>query len=257
MALAAGNILTVDFGTATPAAASSFISLVKTYDERKWYLFLLKWVDASDIVVNENTGDVELAASAYDLLRDMLNNRPTELGVFLVLVAEAMGRFRREQRALTERQQRAVDLAEEAAGRGENAARYVSAAMGIHVSNAYRLLQRGNARAKSANFVANPYKVSNGRYHPPTEREIQRRMAHLRHKCPGSGWNVECEGHAYGDRGLCWPCFNRYGFEGERPGWLAYLISENRKQARQYALDSLCIVQIGDDEEFDALLAAA
>lgn len=253
------NVIHVDFAPdATLAPSPTFLSVVKEYDEKNWHSLLLKWVDAADIDIREN-GDVYLAVSAYDLLRDMLENRPTEIGCFLPLVHNALGRFRREQRALTRRQEQAIEAAEEAAAKGLNAARYVSELLDIGDRAARSLLQRARERQSEAKMFlscGNLHKVSRGKSALPSEAQIRRKMAHYRLTCPGKDWYPECEGHAYGDRLLCWPCYNRWGFEGERPEWLAYLIRDARKEAYRWAMDSLVTIQVSDDSEFDELLAA-
>jgi nucleotide-binding universal stress UspA family protein len=219
--------------------------------EGGWWTSILRWIDVADL-----WDGAEAKAWFYDLLV----KRPTEFTVLVSLFMVAYKAYGRHGGELTARQQQAVDLADKARRLGVNEAQYVSDRLGIQIDPARRLINRAKERqaiAKMVVFAENPYTHDRAKYHGPTERDIQRKMSAHRHKCPGKGWNDDCEGHAYGDRGLCWPCYNRYGFEGERPAWLAYLVEDNRKRARQWAIDSLVVIQVGDDDEFDALANAA
>ena len=261
MALAAphlNKIIIGNFGAPPESPQVGFATLVKNHDDQRWWLYLLKFVDAADIEINEH-GDVRLTADAYDLLRDMIVNRPTELGVFLPMIRDALGRFQREQRALTRRQEEAIKAAEEAAAKGLHPARYVADILDIGAESARQLLKRAHERQSQLKMLVLGTKShieSRGKYIQPREAVIRRKMASYRLDCPGKEWHDECEGATTADRGLCWPCFNRYGFPGERPPWLDYLVKDNWKEMRRRAIDEMTTVQVGDDEGFDALLAA-
>lgn len=212
-----------------------------------WWLSVLKWVDADDL----DTG------AAHAFLMDLLVSRPTEFSVFLNLFAKAFMRSTTRE-TLTVRQELALDYAEEAVRLKLNAARYVAGRMGIAAVSAYQLLKRARENeAKIHNSASNPYTTNRGSIHLPSEADIQRKMAERRCKCPGHGANEECESWTRGDRELCFSCYRKYGFEGERPAWLEFLTADLRRENREWAIDELSVTFVADDDGWEALEWAA
>ncbi len=239
------NIIAVDF--LSPLDNPPLYIVPKPTPPLRWWWSVLRFVDVDDLAT-EGRG-----AAIFFL--DLLVNRPTEFTAFLSLFLPAYAAWTATG-GLTARQEQAAAHATTARARGLNEARFASEQMGIHISAAYKLLARGRAKQEMATILSFAHVIYRRDAQPPTEAQIKRKMAAHRVVCPGKGWSDNCSGHATGRFGLCWSCNSFYGIDGERPAWLAYLVEQNRLEARQSAIDALTTVAVGDSDDFDTLLAA-
>lgn len=236
------NIIKVDF-----AQQNTQLELrLRDHKERSdWYLSLLSWVDFEDVL--------NLKRSAFIVLMDMIANRPTEFSVFASFYLSAYKRqgWRVE---LTAKEQEAETLALEAVGLGLNPAKYIAQRTGMSIWGAYKRLERAAKVSKNAEKSHTSIREY---MRMPSEVAIKRKMAQHRHRCPGYGAHEDCEEWTRGDRDLCHPCAKHYGFAGERPDWLEFLIRDNRKLARQQAYDDLIGLVPYQEQDYDDLDMAA
>ncbi len=210
-----------------------------------WWLYLLRWVDAEDIYVDKD-GTLRLSGAVYYVLRDMIVSRPVEYEVLKTLLYNAFNYYHVEDRTLTAHQEHALTLADEAAARGENGARFVSVKLDIGVNAAYKLLARARSRSEmyiSGGDSPNPSKARS------QYEAIHRLEAAYVQPCPGHGVFHECDGRTKAGRDLCWHCYHHFGLEGERPPWLDFLILDARKARYTWAQDQVMLAAYDDERE--------
>lgn len=199
-----------------------------------WYDNPLRWVDESDLF--DLSGHLTIH-TAIDTLKDKLVHRATDDAVMV------RGLFRSvKAQGLTRKQQSAVDLAREAMTLDVTPTMYVAEKLGIHRSNAWRLLRNADARLqpKSATFERK-FDIYNKSIAPTiTEKDIQRTLQSMKVECAGCGKRL-----APARTCLCHPCIVEYGLDGERPAqseWLDKMVRITRQDARKRAIERLMLV---------------
>ena len=202
-----------------------------------WYRNPYKYIDDDDL-------GHHYLRQARIILGDLLVMRPTEEEALFTLFRYATYNTDGDMQKTTSRQQQAVEYAIEAMYRGKNAAKYVALKLGVHISNAYRLLERADFRAKIANFERFLHSISRdvSISWTPTEDQVRNKMASMPRLCAGSGTG-SCAGTTRGDHSLCWNCYQTYGIRGEWPPrqakWLEPEVRRIENEHRIAALNAL------------------
>lgn len=239
-----GQIIRADFAAHEPS-----LSMVPKALDADW----------SSVATYVDLADLAQGRGAFVFFMDLLVQRPTEFTVLLGMFLDAYDGYARH--GLTARQEQAVKLAAEARRLKVNESRYVSDRLAIKIQNARGLLRRAEKRfptSKIIPFAKKPYIESRHESHiAPSEIDIQRKMAAYPSVCPGHEWNVDCDKkRPPKGKALCWSCNHLYAADGALPDWLAYLVADNRRLAREWAIEQLRTVAVASMDDFDALLAA-
>ena len=204
-------------------------------EHENWYKNPYRWLDDEDLGPDEKR-------RAYTFFRDMLVNRETEFQALFNLFLKARWYINTGMKALTTRQEQAVEYAIEAMRMGKNEARYVAMKLGVHLSNAYRLLERADYKAKIANFsriVESISRESATISWRPKPELIQRKMASMSRQCACSG-TQGCKGKTRGDYALCWSCMQKHGLRGEwEDNGVAWILPEAQRIQTQHRRDAI------------------
>lgn len=186
---------------------------------------------------------------AFVFFYDLLVNRPTEFSAFLRMFLRACNSSPEMRKHLTDRQNEATDAMMEAVKRKAPVVLYVASKLGIHKSNASRLLQRVTKThiATLGELVT----ISNrdSMQSPLEDPQIRSWMYIHKRECAGSGRPatkvggrpvVACEGHTIHNHSLCWPCMQVYGkVFGDWPEWVSFKVRDITREHRQNAIEAL------------------
>ena len=212
----------------------------------QWYEIPDSWVDAVDID--------EMGKKAIELLRDMIVKRPTEYGRFKMLFLRAMS----NKLTLLPRQQKVLELAQEAKRLGVTETTYISDKLGINRFSAYKALRRAEDRFIVLNYQ-NGTKMETydnnmairsedvKKFELPMS-DIDNMIKHQLVACPTYKYYDGCSGTAYVRLGLCPECHEHFkNMRGGEPEWVTYLRNEMRVEARKEARHALFVRKYGVD----------